>query len=192
MRAACLHQIDFEIRESFIRNRHPMDAGKLPASTKHKEHPMSRFALLAFITIACAPSLTTAEDAKPDQAALDKKFAESMTGVRMKGRFTITGKEGELKEDSYEITKVTKLDIDDLWAFEVHMKYGDVDKTFRAAVPVKWAGSTPVISLDKTTIPGMGSFSARIVIDGNQYAGTWSHDGKGGGHMFGSIEKIKE
>jgi len=121
-----------------------------------------------------------------------QEFAEKLSGVRMTGRFTIDGKDAPPREESYQIKKVTWLDIDDLWRFDVHMKYGDVDRDFAIAVPVKWAGDTPVISLTKTKIPGMGTFSARVVIDGDRYAGTWHHHGKGGGHMFGKIEKVNE
>jgi hypothetical protein len=31
-------------------------------------------------------------------------------------------------------------------------------------------------------------FSARVLLDGARYAGTWSHDEKGG-HLFGAIER---
>jgi hypothetical protein len=44
--------------------------------------------------------------------------------------------------------------------------------------------------LDNVAIPGLGTFDARVIIDGNRYAGTWTH-GEVGGHMFGKIEKIK-
>lgn len=146
----------------------------------------------AFMLILGASShLAVADDAQ-DVAALHKRFSETMTGAKLTGKFTIDGKDVAPKEESYTIEKVTWLDIDDLWRFDVHMKYGNVDKTFALAVPVKWAGDTAVISLTKTTIPGMGSFSARVVIDGDRYAGTWDHHGAGGGHMFGRIEKNKD
>ena len=37
----------------------------------------------------------------------------------------------------------------------------------------------------------LGTFTARVLIYDNRYAGTWQH-GKAGGHLFGRIEKIKE
>jgi hypothetical protein len=58
-------------------------------------------------------------------------------------------------------------------------------------VEVKWAGKTPVITLDNVTIPGLGTFSSRVVIDGPLYAGTWQHDAVGG-HMFGKIVPVGE
>jgi hypothetical protein len=56
---------------------------------------------------------------------------------------------------------------------------------------VKWAGTTAVITLDDLTIPGLGTFSSRVVIDDGKYAGTWRHD-KVGGHLFGVVEKLTE
>lgn len=154
---------------------------------------MNRFAVLSLV-LACGALASTvhAEDLDEATGKRHKQFAETLSGARLTGQFTIDGKDIDPKEESYTIKKVTWLDIDDLWAFDVHMKYGNVDKAFKLAVPVKWAGDTPIISLTKTTIPGMGSFSARVVIDGDRYAGTWDHHGAGGGHMFGKIEKVKE
>jgi hypothetical protein len=45
--------------------------------------------------------------------------------------------------------------------------------------------------LDRVTIPALGTFSARVVLDEGRYAGTWSHDDKGG-HLFGVIERLPE
>ena len=78
-----------------------------------------------------------------------------------------------------------------MWLFKARVKFGKIDLTLPMPIPVKWAGDTPVISLDNLTIPGLGTFSAHVVIDGNKYAGTWKH-GKAGGHMFGKIVKLKE
>ena len=61
-----------------------------------------------------------------------------------------------------------------------------MDLTVPVPVQVKWAGKTPVITVDKVSIPGLGTFSARVLLDNDRYAGTWSHDEKGG-HLFGEI-----
>ena len=63
-----------------------------------------------------------------------------------------------------------------------------MDLTVPVPVQVKWAGNTPVITVEKVAIPGLGTFSARVLLDGVRYAGTWSHDDKGG-HLFGVIER---
>ena len=51
---------------------------------------------------------------------------------------------------------------------------------------IKWIDRTPVIVLDQVTIPGMGTFDARVLIRKGMYAGTWAH-GEVGGHLFGNI-----
>jgi len=56
---------------------------------------------------------------------------------------------------------------------------------------VKWAGDTPVITLTNLGIPGLGTFTSRVVIYDNRYAGTWQHD-KVGGNLFGRIERVTE
>jgi hypothetical protein len=55
-------------------------------------------------------------------------------------------------------------------------------------IQVKWAGDTPAISLTDQALPGLGDYTARVLIDRGLYAGTWS--GKtGGGEVFGRIVK---
>jgi hypothetical protein len=49
-----------------------------------------------------------------------------------------------------------------------------------------WAGDTPVITLTDLSIPGVGSYTAHVVLYRDQYAGTRS--GKNvGGQLFGKI-----
>jgi hypothetical protein len=78
----------------------------------------------------------------------------------------------------------------DYWLLTSRIKYGKNDITLPLPLEIKWAGDTPVITLTDFTIPSLGTFSSRVVIYDNAYAGTWSH-GKVGGHLFGTIEKIK-
>ncbi len=128
-----------------------------------------------------------ATETSPNQMLLDK-FKKLMTGAKMKGMFTLDGRPmDKLSEETYEIEKAEKLPDGDEWVITARMKYGNKDATFPVPVEVKWAGTTPVITLDKITIPGLGTFSARVLFHGDRYAGTWQHDDKGG-HMFGKIE----
>ena len=71
--------------------------------------------------------------------------------------------------------------------FRARIRYGDHDVTVPLSLQVKWAATTPVITLDKVTVPGLGTFNARVLIDGDRYAGTWDH-GEVGGLLFGRIE----
>lgn len=148
-----------------------------------------RFALAAFVCLGLfTPTLFAAE---PSKAELERQFEEKLTGVRFVGKFTLLGKEDQTpKEESYEITSVMKTDTENVWLFKTRIMYGDKDVTVPLPLEVRWAGDTPVISLTDFTIPQMGTFSARVVIYKNKYAGTWSH-GEKGGHLFGRIEKLK-
>jgi hypothetical protein len=126
--------------------------------------------------------------ASPTQEELEQKFADDLTGSVMVGNFTNGGKADKaLKEERYTLTKVSKV-AGDLWLFQTRIQYGDHDVTLPLAIQVKWAGDTPVITLTDFVVPGMGTFTARVLVYRNQYAGTWS-GGNHGGHLFGRIVK---
>jgi hypothetical protein len=132
---------------------------------------------------------------KADSAEREKlyeNFQKMMTKVKLVGNFTIEGSEkDELLKDEYVVEKVKKTDEGDFWVVTARIKYGNVDLSVPVPVEVKWAGKTPVITLDNITIPGLGTFSSRVVLDQGKYAGTWTHD-KVGGHMFGKIVPLTE
>jgi len=123
------------------------------------------------------------------QAQRDDEFKKLVTNARLVGNFTLDGQEpGTLQREEYVITGAMKLGNGDFWVLTSRIKYGDVDLTVPVPVQVKWAGNTPVITVDSAKIPGLGTFSARVLLDGARYAGTWSHD-ETGGHLFGVIER---
>ena len=123
------------------------------------------------------------------QAQRDEEFKKLVTNVRLIGNFTMDGAdEVKLQREEYAITGAMKLGNGDYWALTSRIKYGDVDLTVPVPVQVKWAGKTPVITVDSVKIPGLGTFSARVLLDKTRYSGTWSHDEKGG-HLFGVIER---
>ncbi len=125
-------------------------------------------------------------------ARLHAKFKKLLTGAKLTGQFTVDGKPlSELQEESYEIEKVEKLADGDLWAITARIKYGKHDLTVPVPLAVKWAGTTPILTLDDLTIPGFGTFSARVVLHKDKYAGTWQHDAVGG-HLFGMIQLAEE
>jgi hypothetical protein len=150
------------------------------------------------IAALCATSAAAADEEKKastentaDKQALFKKFTETLNNVKLVGRFTVLGKEDKPPaKEEYTITSVTKLDEGDFWLFRTRIKYGDKDVAIPLALEVKWAGDTPIITLTDFAIPQLGTFSSRVIIYDNQYAGTWTH-GQVGGHLFGTIEKIK-
>ena len=126
-----------------------------------------------------------------DEAVRNSALEKTLTGTKFVGVFTIDGQEGVPAKEEYTIISVKKAEKSDLWIFKARIKYANQDVTLPVPVPIKWAGKTPVIEMDNLKIPLLGTFSAHIVIDDGKYAGTWKH-GKAGGHMFGTIKKLKK
>jgi hypothetical protein len=133
----------------------------------------------------------TAKEGLANNDARFQRFTERMSNVKLIGRFTIIGKkeDGPLAKEEYTIRKVEKLPEGDQWLFLARIKYGQHDLELPLPLDVKWAGDTPVITLDDLTIPGLGTFSSRVVLHDDKYSGTWRHD-KVSGHLFGVIEKV--
>jgi hypothetical protein len=121
------------------------------------------------------------------QDELERQFAESLSGATLAGHFSVDGRTGAPSEDRYTIAKVTKLE-GEVWKFDVRIVYGQHDVTLPLPLSVKWAGDTPVITLTDMAIPGLGTYTARVLFYRGQYAGTWSASDHGG-EMWGRIEK---
>jgi hypothetical protein len=131
-------------------------------------------------------------DESLDQEALEKKFAEDLSNVVFAGSYSVTkdGKETPAAMEKYTIKRVSKVK-GDYWLFEARIQYGKHDVTIPMTLQVKWAGDTPVITLTNLTIPGLGTFTSRVLVYGDRYSGTWQHD-KTGGHLWGRVEKVKK
>ena len=144
--------------------------------------------LLALVSPLSSLTAAEVESKEPDQE-LYKSFESLMTNAKLVGQFTVMGRgDGAGRKEEYTIESVKKIPNGDFWLFKARMKYGGTDMTLPMPLEVKWAGETPVITLTETTIPGLGTFSARVVIHGGQYAGIWKH-GEFGGQMFGEIKR---
>ena len=118
---------------------------------------------------------------------VERKFVEQMQGAALVGRFTIRGREDRAATpDRYDIYSVDKVGVDQ-WRFNA--KIGETGLTVPIVVRMTFADDTPIILMTDATIPGMGTFTARVFFHGDLYAGTWEHAGAAGGHMFGRIEK---
>lgn len=118
---------------------------------------------------------------------VERHFVEQMNGAALVGRFTIAGREDRPgTPDRYDIYSVDKVG-EDRWRFNA--KIGETGMTLPIVVRMKFVEDTPMIVMTGMTIPGMGMFTARVFFYGDQYAGTWSHVGSAGGHMFGRIER---
>jgi len=137
------------------------------------------------ISTAIAEQPTSSADAQQTKryAALEK----SLTGATMVGYFTDSNAAPtKLTADRYDLKSVRHLG-EDQWLFQTRIRYGDHDLTLPLTLPIHWAGDTPVITVEKLVVPGLGTFSARVMIYDNHYAGFWS-GADHGGHMFGKIE----
>lgn len=138
-------------------------------------------ALSAVFSYGAVAGEATAEQIK----ALETK----LTGSKFTGLFTVAGRDlSKTTTEEYTITSATKVSDGDTWMLKARIKYGGTDSTIPIPLEIKWAGDTPVITMDKITLPGLGTFSARVVIHDDRYAGTWQHDAVGG-HLFGTISK---
>jgi hypothetical protein len=145
--------------------------------------------LTSIAAVADEPAAQKTEKPQPSQEELEKQFAETMSGATLVGRFTLNDQKLDqpLKEDRYTLGKVSKLK-NGLWSFETRIQYGQHDVKLTLALQVKWAGDTPVITVTDVTIPGLGTFTSRVLVYRDEYAGTWN-GGDHGGQMFGKIEK---
>ncbi len=122
---------------------------------------------------------------------LERQFTERMQDVALVGRFTVSGREDrQASPDRYDIISVTKVG-DDQWRWNARMRYGSVDATLPIVVTMKWVGDTPMITITDLSIPGIGTYTARVFFYGDRYAGTWQGS-RVGGHMFGAIQKGAE
>jgi hypothetical protein len=141
--------------------------------------------IIALFPLLLAALAGCAKKAPASQDDLDRKFQEMMKGVTLVGRSTRTNNDQFIGNEKYVIEKVSKL-AGDTWLFHARLQYGNRDLPVPVPVVIKWAGDTPVITLTDVAVPGMGTFTARILLYRDQYAGTWSAKDHGG-TMFGKI-----
>jgi hypothetical protein len=93
----------------------------------------------------------------------ESQFEQMMNGAVLVGHSTLDGKEGLSGEERYSIDHVSKVG-GDLWMFQARMKLEGHEIPVPIPVTVKWAGDTPVIEVTDMAIPGMGSYTARVVL----------------------------
>ncbi len=121
------------------------------------------------------------------QQQREKRFREQLRNVELVGSWTIDGQDKAPKKDRYTISSVEK-SLGNTWVINARIQYGDKDITLPVAVQVRWAGDTPVLMLTDVTLPGLGTFTVRLMVYKDHYAGYWRHD-EVTGHMWGTIRK---
>jgi hypothetical protein len=127
------------------------------------------------------------------QAKLETALAKTLSGATLEGSFTSTGAGSDpakLSRDKYTLGQVRKVS-GDVWQFPARIQYGDKDITLPIELPIRWAGDTPVVTVDELPMPGFGTVSARVMFFEGHYAGYWKH-GDHGGNMFGVIHPAEK
>jgi hypothetical protein len=147
---------------------------------------MKRFLLALAMLAAVLAAIYYLRRPTQSEAERNRAFANSMAGVTLAGQSTRLGREGVFGPERYHIQGVTHVS-GDMWLLRARWDYHGTEVTVPIPLQIQWAGDTPVITLTDLPIPGVGTYTARVVLYRGQYAGTWS--GKdGGGQLFGKIE----
>jgi hypothetical protein len=141
---------------------------------------------MKWILAALILASTAQQPPAVEMTAAEKEFQQTMTNVTLVGFFTV-GDGKELFEDRYVISTVNKVK-DGLWRIGARVQYNKKDIAITIDIPVYFAGDTPVMSLTRQAVQGLGTYDTRLVIYKGGYAGTWG-GGAGGGKMFGNIVK---
>ncbi|REJ74150.1 MAG: hypothetical protein DWQ36_23590 [Acidobacteria bacterium] len=143
--------------------------------------------LLLVAASAAAPAAAQSATDSERRAA----FAELLDGARLVGQFTVVNPStGETmqRDDLYSVSRLLPGD-GDVWVFEYSMSYGDNEaNTLEIPVRVLFVEDTPLLTMSEQEVPGLGTFSVRLVFHGDRYGGMWSN-GPVGGHMWGIIER---
>jgi len=157
-------------------------------------HPISCVILAgaAALLIALLPAeeeRAAGEPAGLELTPLEAKFSDTLKNVVFRGRWRMIddGRLGEEKEDKYTIAGAKKV-APGKWILAARIEYEGKDVAVPIPLDVHFAGDTPVLSLTNAGIPGLGTYSARVIIHEGTYAGTWTGPGCGG-FVTGIIEK---
>jgi hypothetical protein len=165
---------------------------------------------ISILILSCLGNLSGADSEKPEaspkskpkltQEQLEAKFKATLTKAVFSGRWCSILPDGQAsdkrwklgpnKEDKYTIVGVSRIE-GDSWVIRSRIQYGKVDVVAPIPIQVKWAGDTPVIIVDNISIPGGGTYSARVMVYDNTYAGSWS-GGDHAGLLNGVINSDKD
>ena len=145
--------------------------------------------LAAALTLPAAPLAQDEVDKAEQLAAREAReawFSDLLSNSVLEGWFTDSNQpEAPPSQDRYTLGAVEKQE-DGRWKFESKIEYGGRSFSVPLLLNVVWAGDTPVITLDNLVIPMAGTFTARVLFQGEGYAGTWEGGGHGG-QLMGRI-----
>lgn len=121
-----------------------------------------------------------------DRQKLEANLEKTLSNAVLVGHYDVDGQREPLKEDHYTLGTVKKMS-GDLWLIPARIQYGQQDVTVPIMVPILWAGDTPIITVTDMGLPGMAKYTARVMIYGDRYVGTWSAGPRHGGILFGRV-----
>jgi hypothetical protein len=112
---------------------------------------------------------------------LEAKFIATFTNATLTGRWcgVKDGQLGPNQEENYTVVSVKKLSGDN-WQINARMQYGGKIVDVPIPAQVKWAGDTPVLILDQVSMGTPRTYSARVLVYENTYAGWWTAPDHGG------------
>lgn len=136
------------------------------------------------------PAAADASPAEAPAAARARRIRaleKSLEDVVLRGMFQATGPEGLRGEaplstpraERYEIEGARRIE-GDRWVISARIEFDGNVLTLPIYVNVEWAGDTPVITVDDLTIPGMQTYSARVMLYRGFYSGVWMGQTYGG------------
>jgi hypothetical protein len=117
---------------------------------------------------------------------LEARFKAAMDGTALEGNMKGLGKDKISQGEKFVIERVTRI-AGETWLFPMRFQYGKNDVPVPVPLRVAWAGDTPVLTLTDVPVPGYGTYSARVVIYKEQFAGMWVSPKGGGGQIFGKV-----
>lgn len=141
---------------------------------------------------AASPHETKANDTRKEM------FKRAMTNVVLEGYWQVTksgslkGALSEPKSEKYTIESVVNAGGDN-WIILARVQFGDKDVTLPIPVRVIWAEDTAIITLTKLGLPGLGNYSARVMVHEGYYSGVWYNGSKTyGGVLSGRLVPANE
>lgn len=128
-----------------------------------------------FLLIVLLSTATTFAQGSASTAEQEERFTKMLSNVTLNGRWCLV-KDGELtpeRDESYSIVGVQKVE-GDKWIVNAKLKYQQ--QMIVAPIPVRmqWVGGAALMIVDDLTVPGGGTYSARVLFHSGTYSGTWS------------------
>jgi hypothetical protein len=152
-----------------------------------------RFAITVFVVFATSLSGKSQQNAPATQPSgqqqeqLERQLERTLSNATLVGHYSVGEQDAPLKEDRYTLGTVKKM-AGEMWLIQARIQFGQRDVTVPLMLPIRWAGDTPVICVTDMGVPGIGKYTARVMIYGDHYAGTWSGSANHQGMLVGRIE----